>query len=86
MNTNTATVVLIILASKQATWFGLKVTCIISISNLNSVDHLRMLKSRVLAMVLGIDQFGTQRKCDSSWDIPGSLDLDWQDITRDSLA
>ena len=62
-----ATFVLIILASKQVTWFDLKVTCIISISNLNSMDHLRMLKSRVLAMVLGLYQSGTQRKCDSSW-------------------
>lgn len=86
MNTNTATVVFIILASKQATWFGLQVTCIISISDLNSMDHLRMLKSRVLAVVLGIDQFGTQRKYDSSWYIPSSLDPDWQDITRDSLC
>lgn len=37
-------------------------------------------------MVLGIDQFSTQRKYDSSWYIPSSLDPDWQDITRDSLC
>lgn len=58
--------VLLILASKQVTWFDLKVTCIIAISILNSMNHLRTLKSRVLAVVLGMYQFGTQRKYESS--------------------